>query len=252
MYTLGASYIITSLVRWISAFLIPLVIQEITDSAFFTSLSFAVSIAPSVLVLPIAGVMGDWLHKKRIIQICELCNIVVLSLLIITPFQWSYIYVIFLLDFLLNALATIHHPIFQAMVPLAVPKENINYFNAYLGATGHLIAILGPILVSLSLQVMDKKSMLYLLIGAYLCSFLLVSLISYSEKRQVKSFSVHKIFTAFYEGFHYVKTHPFLGIQPPSSFFLTLGWLLSAQISFTISNTIAISKRVNWVPTSSL
>ena len=223
MYKLASSYIITSLIRWIAAFLIPLVIQEITDSAFFTSLSFAISIAPSVLVLPFAGVIGDHLNKKRIIQICELCNIVVLVLLITIPFQKKYIYLIFLFDFLLNALAAIHHPIFQAMVPLTVPKERMNRFNAYLGASGHLIAILGPIIVSLLLRVMDKKSSLYLLIGAYLCSFLLVSWIDYHEKKSKKSIGIRTMLTSFYEGFQYVKNHPFFRYSTPFFFFVNFG-----------------------------
>ncbi len=55
MYKLLLAYLVSSLCGWCAAFLVPLVINDITGSAFYTAVTYGVSFLPYFLVMPIGG-----------------------------------------------------------------------------------------------------------------------------------------------------------------------------------------------------
>ena len=85
MRKLLLTYLITAFCGWPAAFLLPLIIREITHSAFYTAMAYGISILPYVVLMPFLGVVGDHVNKKHMIQVGELANIGLVVSLILIP-----------------------------------------------------------------------------------------------------------------------------------------------------------------------
>lgn len=214
MYKLLASSFIACISGWIVAFLIPLVVQDLTDSALYTAITYGISTLPFFLVTPFAGVLGDHFNKKRMIQLGELANVVFIGLLMVACFIPNNLYLIFLLHFMLCSILAMQHPIFQAMIPEVVAEAKVKSFNAYTGAISNLITLSAPILVALCLGIGNISTQWFIidakiaLLGAcavgYFLSFGLISWMKYAPEAGKNPLGVSKIFHALQQGLQYV------------------------------------------------
>ena len=129
MYQLLCSYLNTTFCSWAIAFLMPLLLLEVTNSPIYVSAAYAVGILPYVVVTPIADILGDRMNKKRMIQIGELVSTIFVTVLTFVPFKAAHAPFLLGLHFTLSSPIALHHPAFQAMIP-SVVKETISHFNA--------------------------------------------------------------------------------------------------------------------------
>ena len=193
MYKLLFSYFNTSLCSWMVAFLMPLILLEVTNSPIYVSAAYAVGMLPYVVVTPFAGVLGDSFNKKRIIQIGELVSSVFIILLSLIPFKATNAWLLLVLHFILSSTIAIHHPVFQAIIPSVVNKEQVSNFNAYVGTIDNLISISAPTFIGLFLMMSTKKELLYLIAVGYLFSFGIISWLGYKHPAVTQSFSLKSI-----------------------------------------------------------
>lgn len=217
------SYLITAFCGWTSAFLLPLIIQEITHSALYTSMAYGIGILPYLIIMPLAGVLGDYLNKKRMIQIGEIANLFLLIILLILPFEATYLLSILCIHFGLSAVAGLHHTIFQAIVPSIVAKKDILTFNAYASSINNLAALVAPALVGIWLSLGTKRALVHYLLGGYTISFMMVSLLPYLHKTRHEKVEWSSIFSSFKEGIHYLKGQPILKYTVINFFFVNFG-----------------------------
>ena len=223
MQKLLSSYLITAFCGWVTAFLLPLIIQDITHSAFYTSIAYTISILPYLFVMPLAGVMGDYFDKKKIIQVGELFNVLLVIGLIVTPFEAFSLKLILLLHFGLSAVVAVHHIIFQAVVPVMVAKNKISKFNAYSSAINNVIALVAPALVGIWLSFGSTKALLYYLAGGYLLSLGVITIIPYTHEERPEKLRLNSIFSSLKEGFHYLQQQTFLKYAVINFFFVNFG-----------------------------
>ncbi len=186
------------------AFLVPLILLDITNSPIYVSAAYAVGMLPYVLVTPIGGVLGDSFNKKKIIQIGELFSAVFVMVLTFIPFNTANAWLLLVFHFILSSTIALHHPVFQAIIPTIVEGKRVSRFNAYVGTIDNLISITAPALIGLFLIVSTKKALLYGTAVGYLLSFGLVSCLPYSHTANIPKLSLRSTTKAIEEGFKYV------------------------------------------------
>ncbi len=204
MYQLLFSYLNTALCAWTIAFLMPLILLEVTNSPIYVSAAYAVGMLPYVVVTPIAGVLGDSVNKQRMIQIGELVSAIFVIVLTFVPFKAAHAPLLLGLHFILSSTIALHHPAFQAMTPSVVNKEKISHFNAYVSTIDNLIGISAPALIGLLLAVGTKKALLYGTALVYLLSFGIISWLPYHPPSNAAPLSLKTIPKSITDGFRYI------------------------------------------------
>lgn len=244
MKKLLASYLVTALCGWVLAFLLPLIIHDITHSALYTSLGYGISILPYLFVMPLAGVMGDHFNKKRIIQLGELLNVLFVLWLIVTPFHLSYLTTILWIHFSLSAMGAIHHTVFQAIVPSIVAQKQILTFNSYASAINNLTALVAPALVGIWLGIGSKESLLVATAIGYTLSLAVVSLLSYMPEAGKGKLTLFSLFSSLKEGFLYLDSQPLLKYTVINFFFVNFGeTFINANLVHYLKSHHAISEQ---------
>lgn len=210
MHLFLSSYlVISSFCGWILPFLIPLIVEELTGSAFYTATTYAVSYLPYFLIMPIGGALADVFNKKSMMQILELVNVLLIGSLIIAISISKHIGITLLLHFMLCSVVAVQHPVFQGMIPSIVSQENAKDFHAYTGIINNTIALIAPGLTGLLLIYFDKKALFYGLLGGYALSFLLISWVPYHHHDIQKEWGIKAITKGLKEAFIYVRSEPF-------------------------------------------
>lgn len=192
------------------AFLMPLILLEVTNSPIYVSTAYAVGMLPYIVVTPIAGILGDSINKKRMIQIGELVSVVFVIVLTFIPFTTEYTGLLLIFHFILSSTIALHHPAFQAIIPSVVSKEKVSYFNAYVGTIDNLISISAPALVGLCLLVSTKKTLLYGTAAGYLLSFGIISWLPYQPLHSPPPLRLSTVLKSITEGFQFIWTTPFI------------------------------------------
>ena len=199
---------------------------------------------PTLFIMPIGGVLGDYFNKKRIIQIGEIINVALVGSLIATPFSAGHMTAILLLHFSLNAVVAIHHPIFQAIIPAVVPQEKIKNFNAYVTMLGYLPSLVAPALIGMWIGIGGTvKTLLYCLVAGYIFSLLLISLVKYTHQPPSQKLGLSMLFTSLYQGFQYIFTHPFFRNAVALFFFVNFGeTCINSNLLYYLRNHYGISE----------
>lgn len=210
MYRLLFSYLNTVLCSWTIAFLMPLILLEVTNSPIYVSAAYAVGMLPYVVVTPIAGILGDSVNKKRMIQIGELISVFFVLALTLIPFKATHAGIMLIFHFILSSTIALHHPAFQAIIPNIVHKDRISHFNAYVGTIDNLISISAPAIVGILLTVSTKKTVLYITAVGYLLSFIIISWLPYRPISHPNPLSLKNVPKAIKEGFRYIWATPFI------------------------------------------
>lgn len=188
----------------------PLILLDVTNSPIYVSAAYAVGMLPYVLVTPIAGVLGDFLNKKKMIQVGELVSMALVFVLAAIPHEVTNAWLILLLHFMVSSTVAIHHPVFQAIIPNVVPKNQIGRFNSYVGTIDHLIGFSAPAMVGVLLLVSSKKMILYGISLGYLISLGAISLLAYTHTIGTQKWALNAVVLSIKEGCKYVWDVPLI------------------------------------------
>lgn len=198
------SYLNTSLGFWLAGFLIPLVILDLSHSAFLVTVSYAVNIVPYILITPFAGAFGDLFNRKRIIMFGEACCALAGIALYLVPFTHGNIPLIIILGFIISCFAAIHHPIFQTIIPDVFSQEKIKNINSNIGVIDSVVGIIAPAALGFILIGFDKKIVSLVVFICYLISFITFSRILYVRTHAEAKFTFASVITSLKEGVLYV------------------------------------------------
>lgn len=151
-------------------------VDELTGSAFITGL-VGLGFAPSMLVLSLfGGVAGDKLERRMLIQITQVCSVVValvIATLIVTGLiHWVHMLIASVIQ---GAFFAFQMPARQAIIPMLVGKEHITNAVA-LGAGGmSMTAIVVPGLAGLIYGKFGPGAVYFAMAGTYIVAVILVS-----------------------------------------------------------------------------
>ena len=145
---LGSSIVQFAIIWWITI---------TTESEFMLAISFFLGFAPTVFLIPIAGVFVDRWSRKKIIATVDFLQALVTVLLIylFTIGLESGILVIWVLVIItLRAIfQAFHNPAVEAIIPLLIPKDKLSRMNGLNYFFMGVILLTGPVIGALLLEI---------------------------------------------------------------------------------------------------
>lgn len=204
---LTLSYFNTSAGYWLSGFLVPLIVLDLTQSAFIVSLSYALNILPYIIITPFSGVMRDLLNRKRVILFGELACSLAAIVLFWLPYRLETYPMVMFLGFIISVFSAIHHPVFQSIIPELYQVGLIKKINAQVGMIDSFVSIIAPVSVGVMLIGLEKKYIALLISLLYFISFLCIRKIDYRKTQGKVKISVKIVWDSLLEGVYYVFNH---------------------------------------------
>lgn len=223
MSKLTLSYLNTTFGFWLTSFLIPLIILDLTGSAFFVTLSYALNITPYILITPLAGVIGDSFSRKKIILFGEFSCFLLGCVLYITPYSTHSAWIMIVLGFFISSFAAIHHPVFQSIIPDVIKVGKIKDANANIGVIDSIVGIIAPVFLGVMLFQIDKSSVVLFIPVFYLCSFLIFLTVPYQKNTANERLTTRTTLYSLKEGFTYVAKNKNLRDIAILFFFVNIG-----------------------------
>lgn len=223
MDKLTLSYLNTTFGFWLTSFLVPLLILDLTGSALLVTASYALNIVPYILITPLAGVIGDLFSRKKIILFGEFTCFLLGGLLYLTPYNPHAVWIIIALGFLISSFAAIHHSVFQSIIPDVIKTENIKNANANIGVVDSIIGIISPVFLGIILFQIDKKSVTLFIPALYFLSFLIFLTIPYQKKDISERLTTSTVMHSLREGVTYVARNKNLRDIAILFFFVNIG-----------------------------
>jgi MFS family permease len=145
-FLLLIAFLTSSLGNWIFRLAVPLLVLDLTGSAFNTALVSALQFAPFLLFSLPGGVLADRFDRRRLLVAGDLLATgIVTSLALLLWFDVSYIWLIYIAAFLVSSVEPIYHPAFQSFLPSLVEDESLEQANASMQTGGYLITLGGPV-----------------------------------------------------------------------------------------------------------
>ena len=124
---------------------LPLLIYDISHSAFAMSTMRAVDILPSIFIGVIVGVFVDRINKKFILFISVIIQFVSISAIVfLISINSIQIWHLYLLGFLLSAAGNSFWTCQNSVVPQIVPRERLTEVNAKFTLLNTVINTIGP------------------------------------------------------------------------------------------------------------
>ncbi|NDI33281.1 MFS transporter [Chengkuizengella sediminis] len=205
---LGSGQFVSMFGTSIYSFAISLYILTVTGSGLSFATNLVLSILPTIILGPIAGVLTDRLNRKMIIVGSDLLSGAVLLLLFFVSFVQFNLIWIYTVTLILNILSTLFFVCLESAKPNVVLEKNLMKVNALTQMISSSSFILGPMIGGLVFAFMDIK--LFILINAisFLVSSLSELLINFNfstvdDTKEVKKEKT-RIFKDMKEGFLYL------------------------------------------------
>ncbi|MDP5276533.1 MFS transporter [Chengkuizengella axinellae] len=149
----------------IYSFAISLYVLTVTGSGVSFAINLVLSMIPTVLLGPVAGVITDRVNRKWIIVLGDLVSGGVLLCLFIISFYQFHLYWIYMATFILNIIGTFIGVCVEAAKPNIVHDKNLMKLNSITRIIMSSSFILGPVLGGMAYAFIDQIT-IFILINA--------------------------------------------------------------------------------------
>jgi len=182
-------------------------LTDLTGSAIVLAGSSLVSIAPRVILGPLAGVYIDR-HNRRKVMILADAFTALVSLWLAFMF-WSgamQVWHVYIVIFARALGSTFHGPAMNASTTLMVPEQQLSRVAGMNQTLGGVMNFLGPVLGALCLEFLPLHGVMLLDVGtaALAIAALLVVTIPNPERRLDENGKTSSMWTDLKEGFQYI------------------------------------------------
>lgn len=186
---------------------IPLFILDVTGSGTIMGTFMIVTVAPRLILVPLAGVVGDRVNRKFIMVWMDFGRgAVILGLAALAAQHLVTIHVLFFAQFAVSLMNALFGPATAAMLPDIVEKEELTRANSILGAVNSLSYIVGPALGGIIYAFGGIKAAFFINGISFAASGVSELFIQYEQKTK-KLGKIKEVVTDLKEGFIFVKTH---------------------------------------------
>ncbi|USS88958.1 MFS transporter [Fructilactobacillus cliffordii] len=143
---LSLSFLLSAVANWIYKLALPIMILNITGSAYHAASMFGISFIPWVLFSLFGGVVADSFRKNRIIWIGNLtASVLTIGLLLGFMVRPLNLVLIYTLVFFLSSVDPLVHPSFQSLIPEIVPEKDFVKANANIQTIDNFLSVIGPL-----------------------------------------------------------------------------------------------------------
>ena len=179
------------------------------NDAFLQGLYLALCGAVMLVFTPIGGVLGDRLHKGKIMAICDYAKggLILLSTLLMLFFRSNsaHIAILFGLGLLGNAVSGIFSPAASALLPHIVDEDRLQQANAYFSIRSSLQGILGVVLAGVLYAALSIQTLFVLVGVCYVISGVSEMFIRYEHRPSGEKLTLRLAFGDMREGLRYLK-----------------------------------------------
>lgn len=176
-------YFLAGAISWagstITLVVLPILVFQLTQSAFLTGLLGALEVVPYLVFGLFAGALADRVERKRLMIACDIINTLLLASIPIAA--WLNVLTlphIFAVAFLSAAAFVWFDAANFGALPALVGRERIIEANSLISATSTLLLIVGPAVAGALSAFVGAASTIALDAVSYLASALLLSLIA--------------------------------------------------------------------------
>jgi MFS family permease len=127
---------------WLLFIALPVVVYQLTGSAFGTSIAFLVELAPGIVLAPLMGRLADrWDRRRLLLLVSGAEALALLPLLAVhTRSDLPILYSVILVE---AALMALFDPAKNAMLPTLLPSDSLLSANALIGLNQNLGRLVG-------------------------------------------------------------------------------------------------------------
>jgi MFS family permease len=186
---------------------IPLFILDVTGSGTIMGTFMIVTVAPRLILVPLAGVVGDRVNRKFIMVWMDFGRgALILGLAALAAQHLVTIPVLFFAQFAVSLMNALFGPATAAMLPDIVEKEELTRANSILGAVNSLSYIVGPALGGIIYAFGGIKAAFFINGISFAASGVSELFIQYEQKTK-KFGKIKEVVTDLKEGLLFVKAH---------------------------------------------
>lgn len=204
VFTIVGTSFFTLAVSWI--------IYSMDQSLAQTSTVMIATQIAQIIFFPIAGIIADRANQKRIIVVCKL-----MALLLVVCFFYSFLFskehiIIFAVvgTFTLTLLNSLITPVEATILPVMVGKEKLAaVYGRYL-ALNDVSELIGQGMTGFILAWLGATGSFLLIIIFFLFAFVLILFCKIQVETKITPVEKNNPFKDFIEGWHYIKTFPYL------------------------------------------
>jgi MFS family permease len=211
----------------IQSITIPLYILDITGSGAYMGIFIMLSLLPSLILSPFAGVIGDRFNRKKIMVNSDfLDGLVILLLAFITYTNRMNITILFTAQVIVSLIGAMFSAATSAMIPELVEEEELNRANAIIGGVNNFSMIVGPALGGIIYGIWGI-GVVFLLNGmSFILSAISEIFIKYTKKHEEKEkLSTRVFFKEIKEGISYIFSYK--GLMYLFLFSMILNFIIS-------------------------
>ena len=202
---------------------IPLFILDLTGSGTVMGTFMIITMAPRLILYPVAGVVGDRVNRKLIMVWTDFGRgAVILLLAFLAAQDYITIPVLFVAQFVISLMNALFGPATMAMLPDIVEEEDLTRANSIIGSINSLSMIVGPALGGVIYGFGGIKAAFLINGISFVGSGVSEFFIRYEQKTK-KLEKVREVITDLREGLSFVKKHR--GILTLLVFALVLNFL---------------------------
>ena len=207
--------------------MMPLLMYELTQSAFLISTMRLMEFLVSGLLGIAAGIFVDRINRKKLLVSAAALQWITIALLTVLLFSESVqLWSLYFVGFFFATSGLIHTSATHAALPQTVQKDQLTEANARLGIVTNMVRLIGPMFAGLTLAAFSFAGttavQLVFITLALLCAILLPSLkVEGLENSENGSF-----WKEAKEGFHELFNNPLLRVTTYVIFFQNFGFSL--------------------------
>ena len=185
----------------------PLFILDLTGSGTVMGTFMIITMAPTLILYPVAGVIGDRVNRKQIMAWMDIARgVVILFLALLASRNLITIPLLFGAQFVISLMTALFGPATMAMLPDIVEEEDLTRANSVLGSINSLSLIVGPALGGIIYGFGGIKAAFLINGISFLGSGTSELFIRYEQKTR-RLEKVQEVIHDIKEGLSFIRTH---------------------------------------------
>lgn len=185
-------------------------VYQVTGSAAWSAIVFAVNQLPEIIVQPFAGALVEGMNKKRLIVTSYLIRGIIVTALaflsfadMVTPF------ILVLFTFLITTAEAFSMPAGMAIIPKLLPEEYYEYGTSLKATVGSVVELVGLALGGVIIGGLGIYAAIFIDAVTFFGAALILSFMKCREENPEKGVAeLSAYFRTLKEGIVYVKTQP--------------------------------------------
>ncbi len=151
-------------------FALPLYLLQETGSAALFGTVTAIAFIPSIILMPIGGIIADRVNKRNIMVVLDFATAGILTIFVILVGHVNLVTLMLVVMILLYSIQSAYSPAVSSAIPLLVGKDSLVRANSLVNTVASVSGLLGPALGGVLYSFLGIDRLIYIGIVCFLIS----------------------------------------------------------------------------------